>query len=305
MSIKVFNEVELKSKISQGHLKTVCLWTEKEFIELLKYNENSIYKISSIYSLCDLFNITIKKLLLQINENDFKYSKFSYLFNSNAIAKRAAAMLIVKKFIKNNDLEYITDFLNKENIDMEIIINILLINDERIENFQLYLNQKYIIEQWNKNETKNTKIFLSLSPWLISELAKKYKIIFTLLFSSLLKELFLIFTKLTTFTEIRLRTTDHSPIFNTNIYIENLDKKNKKKFEQILSLINHFHYIKEYQSIINFHLKDFINTLYQYENIQQSNQSLIVSNPNSIPIINTKNLQLISKFKSILIPNNE
>jgi len=170
----------------------------------------------------------------------------------------------------------------------------------------MYLYQKYIIEQWHKNESKNIKIFLSLSPWLISELIKKYRMVFTLLFSSLLKELFIIFTKLTNRKEIKLRATDQSPIYNTNIYIENLDKKNKVKFEQILRLMNHFHQIKNYQYIINFHLKDFINTLYQYENIQQNNRltSNFISNPNIIPIINTKKMQLISKFKSILVPNN-
>jgi len=40
MSKKDFNEIELKSKTFQGHLNNVCLWTEKEFIELMKYNIN-------------------------------------------------------------------------------------------------------------------------------------------------------------------------------------------------------------------------------------------------------------------------
>jgi len=47
--------------------------------------------------------------------------KYNYLFNPTNIAKRAAAKLIVKKFIETNDLEYIIEFINKENIDMVII----------------------------------------------------------------------------------------------------------------------------------------------------------------------------------------
>ncbi|ORX54839.1 hypothetical protein BCR36DRAFT_322273, partial [Piromyces finnis] len=332
MSNRYFNEIELKSKISQSHLNTVCLWSEKEFIKVLKYNKNNkefqrillsniylskenyyhllcnynfeleknVYKISNVYSICDIFNITINKLLPQINSNDYKYLKFLYLFNSIAIAKRAAAKLILKNFIKNNDLDYITNFLDKENIDMEIIINIVIINDERIENFQMYLNQRYIIEPWKRNESKYTNILLSLSPWLITELIKKYKTLFTLLFSNLLKELFIIFIKLTNFKEGRLRTVDLLPIHNTNIYIENLDRKNKLKLEQILCLIYQFQQIKEYQSIVDFHLKDFIDTLYQYENIPQSNQSNNSTyNLSNIPKVDIKKIQLISKLKSI------
>jgi len=53
---------------------------------------------------------------------DFKHSKFSYLFNPNTIAKRATAKLIVKKFIDNNNIEYIINFLNVEHINMVRII---------------------------------------------------------------------------------------------------------------------------------------------------------------------------------------
>jgi hypothetical protein len=312
------NNIDLKTKESQCHLKSVCLWDSNDFLKLLKFQKNNekfystllfniylskenyyhlltnynfeleknIYKISSIYSSCDIFNLLINKLLKQMNyskkkENDQIFLKYTYLFNPNNIAKRAAANLIVKKYIENEDYEYILNFLKKENIDMEIIMNILLIEDNKVENFQLFILQKCLSEEWNKDEIKFFRTILSLSPWLIGELSKKYEIFFTFIFSNLLKELFLIFIKLTTNKEDRLKSIELKPIYDTNIFFENIDKKSKIKLEQIICLIKILRKIKKYQSLIDFHLEDFINTLYQYENTQSSSKN----NNNSTTII--------------------
>jgi len=180
-------------------------------------------------------------------------------------------------------------------------MNILLIEDKRIENFQTYLLQKYLIEKWDENNTKYVKMLLSFSPWLISELATKYRNVFSFLFNNILKELFLIFIKLTTVKEERLRATDLQPIYRTNIYFENLDKKTKTKFEQILNLIKIFNHIEKYQPLIEYHLKDFINTLYQFENTEKSQTNQFISNFNNNSLKKMKKSLLLSKFETVLL----
>ncbi|ORX75797.1 hypothetical protein BCR32DRAFT_249267 [Anaeromyces robustus] len=194
--------------------------------------------------------------------SDQMFLKYSYLFNPNNIAKRAAAKIIAKNFIKNDNFEDIIEFLNKEKLDMEIIMNLLLIEDSRIENFQINLLQKFLIEKWNKNE-----------------------------------KLFLIFIKLSSIKHERLRTSELQPLNNTNIYLENLDKKSKLKLEQILNLINIFNNIKEYHYIVDLHLKDFINTLHEFEESQKFTNESPSNHHDNIP--NNKSF-LISKFEKIL-----
>jgi len=194
-------------------------------------------------------------------------------------------------------------YIHINNFIKEIIMNIFLIEDNKVENFQLFILQKCLSEEWNKDEIKFFRTILSLSPWLIGELSKKYEIFFTFIFSNLLKELFLIFIKLTTNKEDRLKSIELKPIYDTNIFFENIDKKSKIKLEQIICLIKILRKIKKYQSLIDFHLEDFINTLYQYENTQSSSKN----NNNSTTIItnaserSNNKIILISKFKAVLI----
>jgi len=39
------NNIDLKTKESQCHLKSVCLWDSNDFLKLLKFQKNVFYKI--------------------------------------------------------------------------------------------------------------------------------------------------------------------------------------------------------------------------------------------------------------------